>query len=74
MNKPRMTLREVVDAMRSCGMSMSDSVLAEGIRKGIFPFGHCIDDTYIVMRKDFEDWAADYLLPYLEVDREKTDN
>lgn len=74
MNKPRMTLREVVDAMRSYGMSMSDSVLAEGIRKGIFPFGHCIDDTYIVMRKDFEDWAADYLLPYMEVDVEKTDN
>lgn len=74
MCKPRMTLREVVDAMRSYGMSMSDSVLAEGIRKGIFQFGYCIDDTYIVMRKDFEDWAADYLLPYMEENREKTGN
>ena len=72
MNKPRMTLREVVDAMRSYNMSMSDSVLAEGIRKGIFPFGHCIDDTFIIMRKDFEDWAADYLLPYTDVGSEKT--
>lgn len=74
MCKPRMTLREVVDAMRSYGMSMSDSLLAEGIRKGIFQFGHCIDDTYIVMRKDFEDWAADYLLPYAEDNHEKTAN
>lgn len=74
MNKPRMTLREVVDAMRSYGMPISDFILTEGIRKGIFPFGHCIEDTYIVMRKDFENWAADYLLPYLEVDREKTDD
>lgn len=74
MNKPRMTLREVVDAMRSYGMSMSDSVLAEGIRKGIFKFGHCVDDTYIIMRKDFEDWAAEYLLPYTEADHDKTGN
>lgn len=72
MCKPRMTLREVVDAMRSYGMAMSDSVLAEGIRKGIFPFGHCIDDTYIVMRKDFEDWAVYHLLPCMEENREKT--
>ena len=66
MCKPRMTLREVVDAMRSYGMSMSDSVLAEGIRKGIFKFGHCVDDTYIIMRKDFDDWAKDYLIPFDE--------
>lgn len=74
MCKPRMTLREVVDTMRSHGMPISDSVLAEGIRKGIFKFGHCVDDTYIVMRKDFEDWAAEYLLPYMEENREKTGN
>lgn len=74
MCKPRMTLRKVVDAMCSYGMSMSDSVLADGIWKGIFTFGHCIEDTYIVMRKDFEDWAAEYLLPYREENREKTGN
>ena len=74
MNKPRMTLREVVDAMRSYGMSMSDSVLAESIKKGIFLFGDYVDGAYIIMRKDFEDWAAEYLLPYTEENHEKTGN
>lgn len=69
MCKPRMTLREVVDAMRKYGMSMSDSTLADGIESGIFPFGHYISGTYIIMRKDFEDWVADYLLPYMEVEK-----
>lgn len=64
--RPRMNLREVVDAMRSYGMPMSDCTLAEGIEKGIFQFGHCIDGTFIIMRKDFEDWAADYLIPYAD--------
>lgn len=27
-----------------------------------------------VVRKDFEDWAAEYLLPYREENCEKTDN
>ena len=66
MIRPRMTLREVVDSMRSYGMPMSDTTLADCIEEGIFPFGHCVGDVYIIMRKDFEDWAAAYLIPYVE--------
>lgn len=69
MCKPRMNLREVVEAMRQYGMSMSDSTLSDCIEEGVFPFGHYVGGAYIIMRKDFEDWAADYLLPYMEVEK-----
>ena len=49
-------------------MSISDSILYEGIKQGVFPFGKYIESSdasaYIIMRKDFEDWAAEYLIPY----------
>lgn len=45
---------------------MSKATLAEGIRQGVFPFAHNLDGTCVIMRKDFEDWAADYLIPYVE--------
>ena len=68
MPSPRMTKKEILDEMRKYGMSISDSILYEGIKQGVFPFGKYVEafDTsaYIIMRKDFEDWAAEYLIPY----------
>ena len=64
MSKPRMILDDVLFEMRKHGMSMSKTTLVEGIRQGVFPFAQDIGGTYIIMRKDFEDWAAEYLIPY----------
>ena len=68
MSSPRMILNDVLAEMRKHGMSISDSILYEGIKQGVFPFGKYIESSdasaYIIMRKDFEDWAAEYLIPY----------
>ena len=68
MSSPRMTKKEILEEMRGYGMAITDSILYEGIRQGVFPFGKYIESSdasaYIIMRKDFEDWAAEYLIPY----------
>lgn len=64
MPSPRMILNDVLTEMRKHGMSMSKTTLVEGIRQGVFPFAHNLDGTCVIMRKDFEDWAAEYLIPY----------
>lgn len=69
MPSPRMILDDVLFEMRKHGMSMSKTTLVEGIRQGVFPFAHALDGTYVIMRKDFEDWARDYLLPFDRSDR-----
>lgn len=64
MPSPRMILDDVLTEMRKHGMSMSKTTLVEGIRQGVFPFAHNLDGTCVIMRKDFEDWAKDHLLPF----------
>ena len=64
MPSPRMILDDVLAELRKCGMSMSKTALVEGIRQGVFPFAHLLDGTCAIMHKDFEDWAAEYLIPY----------
>lgn len=64
MPNPRMMLDDVLFEMRKHGMSMSKTTLVGGIRHGVFPLAHNIDGTCVIMRKDFEDWAKDYLLPF----------
>lgn len=65
--KPRMTLDDVLRDMRAHGMSMEKRTLAECLRTGIFPFASIIctgptgRTTFLIMRKDYEKWAEEYL-------------
>lgn len=67
---PRMTLEEVTSDMRKYGMSISKDVLAHCLEQGIFPFGRVVSTSpagrccFMIMRKDYEDWAAAYLAAY----------
>ena len=64
MPSPRMTKKEVLEEMRKYGMSITDSTLYEGIKQGVFPFARSLDGACVIMRKDFEDWVAEYLIPF----------
>lgn len=67
MEKPRMTLQEVLTEMRRRGMSIGQATLADMIEAGKVPFATMIGygDTgrrsFLIMRKDFERWADEYL-------------
>lgn len=67
---PRMTLREVVEDMRRHGMNIAEPVVSNCLKTGAFPFGHQVAvgttgrTTFLIMRKDYEDWAKEYLEPY----------
>lgn len=67
---PRMTLDEVLEDMRSSGMSIGKEVLSHCLKNGVFPFGHVVGtsptgrDAILIMRKDYESWAKEYLVPY----------
>lgn len=67
---PRMTLKEVVEDMRASGMSATEPMVSHCLKEGAFPFGHQIAEgatgrtTFLIMRKDYEDWAKEYLVPY----------
>lgn len=69
-NNPRMTLDEVATDMRSFGMSISKDILSHCLEQGVFPFGHVVGVSptgarcFMIMRKDYEDWAQAYLVPY----------
>lgn len=67
MGKPRMTLNEVLTEMRSRGLSMGQATLADMIEAGKVPFATMIGygdsgrRSFLIMRKDFERWADEYL-------------
>ena len=67
---PRMTLDDVLTDMRAHGMSMSKDALSHCLREGIFPFAHIINPgvtgktNFLIMRKDYEAWAKEYLEIY----------
>ena len=64
---PRMTLDDVLEDMRAHGMSMEKGALSHCLQEGIFPFAHILSVgptgrvTFLIMRKDYNDWAAEYL-------------
>lgn len=66
--KPRMTLAEVLGEMREHGMSIGQGVLSDGIENGTFPFGRVMSTgktgrrRFLILRKDFEAWAEQYLM------------
>ena len=68
MEKPRMTVNEVLGDMRARGFSISPKTFSEGEDAGCFPFVHVLsqsDNTgrknLLIMRKDYEKWVREYL-------------
>lgn len=66
-NSPRMTLDDVLADMRAHGMSMEKGALSHCLKEGIFPFAHILSTGptgrthFLIMRKDYEKWANEYL-------------
>lgn len=67
MEKPRMTLSEVLAEMRAQGMSIGQATLADMIEAGKVPFATMIGygptgrRCFLILRADFEEWAKKYL-------------
>jgi len=67
MKKPRMTLDDVLADMRAHGMTMEKKVLSECLKREVFPFATILKTgptgrtTFLIMRRDYEKWAAEYL-------------
>lgn len=67
---PRMTTDDVLEDMRAHGMSISKPALIACIREGVFPFAHIIGNgptgraNILIMRKDYDVWAEEYLKSY----------
>ena len=65
--KPRMTLDDVLDDMRAHGMPMGKQTLMECLRTGVFPFATILGfgptgrTNFLIMRKDYDKWAEEYL-------------
>lgn len=60
-----MTLNECAKYLRERGMSISNTVLADGIQQGAFPFGVCICDTdddirtFKIFSRLVDEWIAE---------------
>lgn len=67
MEKPRMTLDEVLTRMRKSGLSIGQIALANMLAAGELPFGRLIGTgptgrrNFLILRADFEEWAKKYL-------------
>lgn len=67
MANPRMTLEDVLEDMRSKNMKMDKRTLSHCLREGIFPFATILNTgptgrtSFLIMRKDYEAWANEYL-------------
>lgn len=67
---PRMTVDDVLDDMRAHGMSIGKVALCRCLKEGVFPFAHIIGTgptgktTFLIMRKDYDAWAEEYLEIY----------
>lgn len=66
-NKPRMTLDDVLEDMRAHGMAVGKGELSNCLKNGMFPFAHITSIgptgrvTFLIMRKDYNAWAEEYL-------------
>lgn len=67
MARPKMTVNEVLEDMRSRNFPISPKSFNEGIDAGAFPFARILgySDTgrrnILILRKDYEAWAGEYL-------------
>lgn len=68
--KPRMTMDDVLEDMRTHGMPMEKQTLSQCLRNGVFPFASIIGvgptgrTSFMIMRRDYEKWAEEYLYPF----------
>lgn len=66
----RMTVEDVSKDLGRRGMPMSKDMVCNSIRAGAFPFAKIINtgktgrSTFLILRKDYEDWADEYLDGY----------
>lgn len=64
---PRMTIQEVMQDMSSRGLKMTPRTISECLLSGALPFGRVLNvgdsgrTTFLIFRKDYEDWAREYL-------------
>lgn len=64
---PRLTVNELLSDMRSRDFNISQKTLYEGIDAGCFPFirvlgvGKTGRRNLLIMRRDYETWANEYL-------------
>lgn len=62
-----MTIKEVADDLRSRGMGMAYKTITTNIENGTFPFGRILNTgetgrrTFMILRRDYEAWADEYL-------------
>lgn len=67
MKKPRMTLDDVLEDMRSRGLPMGKKTLYECLKRGMYSWATLIStgptgrNSYLIMRRDYEKWAEEYL-------------
>lgn len=67
MEKPVMTLAEVVQDLRSVGMKTNANTISDGIASGIYPFGRILKTGETgrrhiqIFRSDYEQWKAKVL-------------
>lgn len=67
MASPRMTVEDVSKDLRARGMPMSKDAVCHSIKSGAFPFAKIINvgktgrATFLILRKDYEEWADEYL-------------
>ena len=65
--KPRMTLEDAAAEFRAAGCSIGKKALADGIEKGIFPFGSILNTGktgrrhILILTADFRKWAKENL-------------
>lgn len=58
----RITMMEIMADMRSCGYSISQKRLSDGMAAGVFPFGTLVSTgetgrrTFQILRRDYESW------------------
>lgn len=67
MGNPRMTLKDVAEDMKSRGCNLAMRTIADRIEDGTFPFGKITGTgstgrrTFMILRRDYETWAEQYL-------------
>ncbi len=71
MQKARMTIRDVCIDLSTRGAGMSQKAVSNCIADGTFPFGKVLAVTngrrhILILRKDYETWAAENLGPILK--------
>ena len=58
-----LTTEEATRLLRSIGVKMATVTLQDGIERGIFPFGICIERgtrVFIISKKKFSEWVLDF--------------